>query len=563
MNQLRVKRILACLEVFFTAASSICSCNGASGSSRLMHCDYPRSLQARWRPVGIMSEVPSGLEVAMPEPRPVRPSSSLMLTRDGVEGVEVLLCRRVDELPAFAGYWSFPGGGISRVDISAAETHLGGMTDRDLAASLVGMMRELVEELGWVIVDGSIENADTEARKNVLASKGGWLAEVESGRLPCDYAGLTTIDRRTTPNFAPIRFDNRFLHFHAGSGEYVPEPNFSGQTEFDSHRWARPSQFLDEWRENTIKIPPPIITVLLLLEELLLQYRQDISLAVKELSAREGERPILFAHGVECIPVPTHTLPPASTTNTYILGIGGDHIIVDAAARTAEGLAMIGRAVERVKERGGRIVGLLFTHRHLDHVGDIAELQKLGPFPVLASAETAVALPWPVETILADGDTISLPGTDGTQEWRVLITPGHCPGHICLLNASGLVAGDMVAGIGTILIPPEEGNMEQYLEQLVRLAEMQPHLIFPSHGVVLPLPEKTFNHYIEHRRKRHQLVLEAVISGTTELSEISQITYSDSPEAHPGLARQQTLSHLLSHARAGALEQRGDGWYTR
>ena len=509
-----------------------------------------------------MSEIPSGVEVATPQPRPARPSSSLMVTRDGVEGVEVLLCRRVDELPAFAGYWSFPGGGASRADISAADSILGGMVDRDLAASLVAMFRELVEELGWVIVDGRLGNADLEVRKNVFAAKDGWLTMVESGRLPCDHSGLTTIGRRTTPDFAPIRFDNRFLHFHAGLGEDVPEPNLSVQTEFDSYRWARPSQFLDDWRENGIKIPPPIITILLELEEILPQYQEEISLSVKELSTRVGEKPIFFAYGVECIPVPTYTLPPASTTNSYILGIGGDHIIVDAAARTAEGLAMIGRSVERIRENGGRVIGLLFTHRHIDHVGDLTELQKLGPFPILASAETAESLPCEVETILTDGDTISLPGVNENQDWRVLITPGHCPGHICLINDSGLVAGDMVAGIGTILIPPEEGNMEQYLEQLERLAELRPHLIFPSHGVVLPLPQKTFNHYIEHRRKRHKLVLEAVISGTTELSEISQIAYSDSPEAHPGLARQQTQSHLLSHARAGTIEQCGDGWHT-
>ena len=55
------------------------------------------------------------------------------------------------------------------------------------------------------------------------------------------------------------------------------------------------------------------------------------------------------------------------------------------------------------------------------------------------------------------------------QEWTVLITPGHHPGHICLLSKAGLVAGDMVAGIGTILIPPGTGDMDLYIEQLQRL----------------------------------------------------------------------------------------------
>ena len=55
------------------------------------------------------------------------------------------------------------------------------------------------------------------------------------------------------------------------------------------------------------------------------------------------------------------------------------------------------------------------------------------------------------DRILADGEILQL----GNQEWTVLITPGHHPGHICLLSVAGLVAGDMVAGIGH---PHTSGN---------------------------------------------------------------------------------------------------------
>ena len=199
--------------------------------------------------------------------------------------------------------------------------------------------------------------------------------------------------------------------------------------------------------------------------------------------------------------------------------------------------------------------------KHVDHVGDINELQKRGPFPIMASTETAEHLPCDVDKILVDGDCLILPGPNETQKWQVLITPGHCPGHICLLSDAGLIAGDMVAGIGTILIPPVEGNMEIYLEQLERLRKLKPHLMFPSHGVILPLPEKTLINYIEHRQNRHQRVLKSVRSGTTHIAEISNIAYSDTPDAHPVLAQQQTLSHLLSHERNNLIEQRPDGWF--
>lgn len=505
-----------------------------------------------------MSEVPEGLEVAATNSRPVRPSASLMLTRDSPNGLEVLLCHRVEELPAFPGYWAFSGGGISRVDRAAADEIFPEMSDRDLAASLIGMQRELCEELGFVINSGKLEMANDSSRDRVLQAKEGWFEENTAGNLPCSSA-INTICMRTTPNFSPMRFANRFMHFHAGAN--VPEPILSGQTEFDAYRWDRPSNFLAEWRQHAIKIPPPIITILQELQQGLEIHSGDMSKTIEDISNNTSERSILFAHGVECVPVPTHTLPPSSTTNTYIIGAGGDHIIVDAAARTRIGLEKISRAITRIELQGGRIVGLLFTHRHLDHVGDIGELQKLGPFPIMASSETAAAISGRIDRILVDGDKITLASPEGDIEWQVLVTPGHCDGHICLLSKAGLVAGDMVAGIGTILIPPQEGSMEDYLEQLGRLKSLQPHLMFPSHGVILPLPQTTLEHYISHRMLRHEKVLEAVKSGITSLDEIATIAYDDSPEANPILAQQQTLSHLLSHHRAGKVENGVSGWY--
>ena len=118
----------------------------------------------------------------------------------------------------------------------------------------------------------------------------------------------------------------------------------------------------------------------------------------------------------------------------------------------------------------------------------------------------------------------------------------------------------MVAGIGTILIPPGTGDMDVYIEQLHRLREMKPHLMFPSHGPVIPLPNKTLNYYIKHRMERHKRILDAVEAGLTTVSAISVEAYSNTPDAHPGLAQDQTLAHLLSHERAKRVKQTDQGW---
>ena len=55
-------------------------------------------------------------------------------------------------------------------------------------------------------------------------------------------------------------------------------------------------------------------------------------------------------------------------------------------------------------------------------------------------------------------------------------------------------------------------------------------------------------------------MLDAVESGRNTVSAISVEAYSNTPDAHPGLAQDQTLAHLLSHERAGRVQQTNKGW---
>ena len=509
-----------------------------------------------------MSEIPEGMAALDTSPSEARPSASLMLTRDGPKGVEVLLARRVENLPAFPGYWAFPGGGISRVDRESVSLiqSLGEMPDSIEAATHAGMHRELLEEMGLCIPSaGRLEPVDSELRNKVLKDKSEWMKLVKSGDLPFAEKALIELTRRTTPEFAALRFENRFMFMHC-TGD-IPEPVLEDQTEFDDFRWDRPETLLEEWNEHQIKLPPPLVTILQEFVEMIPNF-DDVQELAKDMARRSPEeKTILFAGGVECIPVPTATLPPATTTNSYLIGNpGGEHILVDPAIRTDEGKEKIEAALKRMEDSGGTLIAYLFTHRHIDHLGDIEMLKSLSDAEFWASHETAVALSGNINRIIMDADIIVLSHPGGAVMWNALVTPGHCPGHVCLLNDAGLVAGDMVAGIGTILIPPSEGMMEVYIEQLKRLLRIDPHLIFPSHGPVIPLPQKVINHYIEHRQARHDKVLKILQSGQMELSAIAREAYADTPQAHPMLARQQTLSHLLAWQRQGKVSSDGDNW---
>ena len=53
-----------------------------------------------------------------------------------------------------------------------------------------------------------------------------------------------------------------------------------------------------------------------------------------------------------------------------------------------------------------------------------------------------------------------------------------------------------------------------------------------------------------------------VILALSNLDEIATKAYDDTPDAHPGLAKDQTLAHLLSHEKQGRLSNDGSGgWH--
>ena len=335
----------------------------------------------------------------------------------------------------------------------------------------------------------------------------------------------------------------------------MPEIDLEPQTEFDDIMWSRPQDILERWSKHEIKVAPPVISVLMEIIRVLKFSNDDMIEAAQNISSRQpGRQSILFAYGVEVVPIRTATLPPADHTNCYLIGDpNGEFIIVDPAVRYREDMENLADAVQR---HNGEPIAIAFTHSHGDHLADMGLLSEAFDLPVWGSEYTSRSVD--CDRILVDGEILQL----GNQAWQILITPGHHPGHTCFLSDAGLVAGDMLAGFGTILIPPATGDMEVYLEQLERLKNMQPHLAFPSHGPVIALPEKKFNHYIKHRTARHNKVLQAVTDGYSSVSEIAVKAYDDTPDAHPGLAKDQTLAHLLAHQRQGKTKVDSNGnWH--
>jgi glyoxylase-like metal-dependent hydrolase (beta-lactamase superfamily II) len=277
-------------------------------------------------------------------------------------------------------------------------------------------------------------------------------------------------------------------------------------------------------------------------------------------SADAVPRPRELWRGTSLFAARTPTLPPATDTNSYALG-ARDVVLVEPATPYADEQRAWIEWARALPSMGRKPLAIVATHHHPDHVGGVDVLVRELALPLWAHAETARRIEVPVARPLADGDAIVLEGPTA-ETWRVLHTPGHAQGHVCLWNEDErtLVVGDMVASVGTILIAPDDGDMRVYLEQLERLARLDARIALPAHGDPIDEPTALFRRYIAHRTMREAKVLAAVAKSGPEgrtAAEIVPDAYDDVGVSVWPIAWLSVRAHLVKLAADGRV--RADG----
>ena len=159
-------------------------------------------------------------------------------------------------------------------------------------------------------------------------------------------------------------------------------------------------------------------------------------------------------------------------TNAYVVVCRRtrDSVLIDAPAEP-------GAIVSGLEGTNPRYI--LLTHSHMDHLGAFSELHSKLKAPVAAHASDAGKLPSPPETLLGDGDTISV----GNLKFEVLHTPGHTPGSLCFKAGKYLISGDTIfpGGPGKTRSP---SDFRQIIKSITEKIFVLPDdtQIYPGHG---------------------------------------------------------------------------------
>ena len=158
------------------------------------------------------------------------------------------------------------------------------------------------------------------------------------------------------------------------------------------------------------------------------------------------------------------------------------------------------RVLAEAARLGKNIEAVLLTHGHFDHVGGVRTLAAETDCRVylhekdLSMPPQMTAGPLYYTDLYREGDVLDLAGL----KIRVIHTPGHTEGSVCLLVEDAMFSGDTLfeGSCGRTDLPG--GDWATILQSLKRLAGMEKnYAVYPGHGPSTTLDdEKKWNPYM-------------------------------------------------------------------
>jgi glyoxylase-like metal-dependent hydrolase (beta-lactamase superfamily II)/8-oxo-dGTP pyrophosphatase MutT (NUDIX family) len=439
---------------------------------------------------------------------------SIILTH----GEEIFVIQRQNYLKAFPGYWAFPGGKVEKEDSEFDFEHdLLVDFDKKLLGAVV---REGNEELGINLIE--------------LFEQG-------------IVTSIHLLGCAITPDFNPLRFSTYFFKL-----ELLKKPEF--EVDFNEAKratWLTPENLLLMYSRGDMLAVPPVVKVI---EEL----RRDFKIqSIENLNFHYNNQSyvpyIESVKAVRQIMPLSNTLPPADRTNAFLIGDNDSlKCLVDPSPLDEE--------YEKFKNTINLfgLDAILITHHHPDHHQNATKLARGYQIPIYLSEYTFRKLTSKDHDYFLEIEIKLLKEGDFLTKWLghdvvIFEVPGHDEGQIAIApkNLSWFLAGDLFQGIGTVVIGDEEGDMAKYFDTLQKVIDLNPKVLFPSHGIALggiDILERT----LEHRKVRENQVLMLHNHGKS-IPEILEKIYQDTPAPLLPFARKNIEKHLEKLKKEGRI----------
>ena len=170
-----------------------------------------------------------------------------------------------------------------------------------------------------------------------------------------------------------------------------------------------------------------------------------------------------------------------------------------------------GKIIRDIETRKLAVSRIVCTHSHFDHIGAVRRLKDKtgahvlihkGDFDIYMRADKQGTLwgvhieqPQEPDAYILEGDEIAV----GRFRLKVLHTPGHSPGGICLYGEGVIFTGDTIfaGSVGRTDFPG--GSMAELKKSFARIIALPPETrIFPGHGPLTTVKKEKDDNFFVH-----------------------------------------------------------------
>lgn len=424
---------------------------------------------------------------------------------------EFYTIKRKNNLMAFPGYFSFPGGKVDKEDFDKkiASSHFPHLEKHLIEA----LYREVVEELGVDLI--------TLFKEGIVRD-------------------IIFYSLAITPEFNPHRFKNYYFKIFLTKDISFTED----EGEIASGHWLNALDAFNVFKQSMMLVVPPMITII---EDL----ARDL-LSTKEIDSNlkynaQTEVPVIWpVYGVNQYLPLSHTFPPANRTNSLFIG-DNFKVLVDPSPKSDEELEKFLTTMRKFNHSPNLI---FISHHHPDHHERAVFFAKHFNVDIGLSQYTYERIKkiWGENyfedikiRFYEDQDILT---TSCGEDVVIYHTPGHDEGQLSLIrrDLAWAFVSDLIQTVGTVVVGGEEGDMKKYFTSLELIINLAPHCIIPSHGIAVGGVHK-LQETLAHRKMREDSIKTYLASGVDE-SKLLEKIYPDLDEKLIPYAKLTILAHL-------------------